>query len=112
MAITIAKSHGGTTNMWSRMATMRNRMSASEIGAVQEGGNISPPELKLAYTCGVQGTTLIPRSDNDDDDFVEVMLIDVSSRWSTHVRKLTMTISRVQVGPQKTIHLVHRQRQE
>jgi hypothetical protein len=92
------------------MATIRNVMPASEIGAVQEGGNNSPPTLRLAHTRGVQGTTLIPRSDNGDDDFVEVMSIDVSSSWSTYGGKMMMMIGRIQVGPQSTIHLVHRQR--
>jgi hypothetical protein len=42
----ISYSHEATKKltMWSRMATMRNRMSALEIGAVQEDGNNSPPD--------------------------------------------------------------------
>jgi hypothetical protein len=96
--------------IWSRMAKMRNVMSASEIGAVQEGGNNSTPTLRLAHTRGVQGTKLIPRSDNDDDDFVEVMSINVSSSWSTYGSKIDDDDWTNTSGSQITTHLVHRQR--
>lgn len=96
--------------IWSRMAKMRNVMSASEIGAVQEGGKNSTPTLRLAHTRGVQGTKLIPRSDNDDDDFVEVMSINVSSSWSTYGSKIGDDDRTNTSGSQTTTHLVHRQR--